>query len=206
MKFANEEKLAIFTVAYAAHGILRDLLHHGRRHDLEQLLRAGIYETARSLVDGKLSETEVNDLKSDQMFGLVASVADAIRARGSEVTPDDVPLTITNQQKQDHWSPLSRAANFLKHANRDAEKLLELDAVDTDTILMHACAAYSMVSRNPTPEMVIFYMYWLSSAPDRRAGVGDFAADIIDSLTPLSLLQRRRACAKLIRKAKKNAR
>ena len=73
MTFANEDELAIHTVAAAAYRILRDILDKRGRHDLENLYRAGLYRMAKDFVNGKLSKDELIEL---QIYDLVSAIAE----------------------------------------------------------------------------------------------------------------------------------
>jgi hypothetical protein len=54
----------------------------------------------------------------------------------------------------------SKAANFLKHADRDPEGHLVVGEVETERVLVGACAAYVDLMRMPTPEMTAYYAFW----------------------------------------------
>ena len=168
MTFANEDELAIHTVAAAAYRILRDLLEKRGRNDHEELIRAGIYVYARSLANGEMSDVEIEQLSKMHLFPIVSKMAEDIREHGDQVTPDDMIFTMSNETKSSIWRSMSKVSNFLKHADKDANKHLPLEDVDNDLLLRHACAAYATASHAPTPEMAAFYTY-SSSSPKYRA-------------------------------------
>jgi hypothetical protein len=203
MTFDTEDELAIHTVAAAAYRILRDILEKRGRHDKEELVRAGVYDAARSLAHGQMSDDEIEDLKQLQLFRLVSFVAEDIKVRGDQVTPSDVPVGLSKTEKLSDWQSMSAAANFLKHADRQPDATLPLDEVDNDALVIRACAAYAMLSRRPTAEMRVFYIDW-SLRAGHKADLEGLHLHIADTLEPLSPSRRRRACARLIRISEKD--
>jgi hypothetical protein len=124
-------------------------------------------------------------------------------ARGDNVTLDDVPLSMSGPDKTADWKSMSSAANFLKHADKDSDALLPLERVDNDTLLMRACSAYSSVSHAPTAEMVVYFIFW-SLKPGHGLDLTGEQAEIAEHLGKLNPHRRRLACARIIRKVKKD--
>jgi hypothetical protein len=199
MLFANEDGLAIHTVAGAAYRILRDMLAKRGQHDLENLMRRGLIEYARSFLKGEISDVELKDMK---ILDHVSIVAKQIRDRIDVVTEDEINLELNEKIKASHWQSMSKVANFLKHADRDTNSSLSLQDLDNERLLLHACAAYAMVSHTSSPEMVIFHLYW-SAASDRREGLDPDSVEIANFMSRLSLSRRRGACRKFIRLCKR---
>ena len=204
MTFDNEDELAIHTVAAAGYRILREILAKRGRHDLEELLRIGVYSWSESLAHGKLSDNELKYLKSLEppwVFDLVSNVADAIRLNGEKITPDDVPAFLGQEGKIQHYRSMSQTADFLKHADRDPKATLSLKDVNNSELILHASVAYYLVAHSVTPEMVFFNIY--SCTPDRRANLATDQREIAEHLDGLSPAKRRAACAKFIRMSKR---
>jgi hypothetical protein len=61
MTIANEDEVAIHTVASAGYRILRDLLNKRGKFDVEELLRLGLFAHASELVRGSPS-SNLNEL------------------------------------------------------------------------------------------------------------------------------------------------
>jgi len=202
MTFANEDELAIHTVAAAAYRILRDMLDKRGRHDLENLYRAGLYRMAKDFVNGKLSKDELIEL---QIYDLVSAIAEDIKVRGDDVKAENIPLLLNESSKKAHWQAMSGVSGFLKHADRHPEGLISLHDVNNGSLIIHACGAYAMVSRmSTTPEMVVFFLYWLATGGLATAGVGHDGlsaedAEMVGYLERLSPSRRRRECVKFIR-------
>jgi hypothetical protein len=196
MTFAHEDELAIHTVAAAAYRILRDMLDKRGRHDLEELYRAGLYNMAKDFIHGKISTDELRNL---QLYDLVSAIAEDIRVRGDDITVDEVSLSLSEVSKKAHWQAMSGVSGFLKHADRTPEAVIALKDIDNESLILHASVAYTLVSHTSTPEMAIFYLYWLAADAGRREAVNADQAEVVGYLERLSLSKRRRACVKFIR-------
>lgn len=205
MTFANEDELAIHTVAAAAYRILRDLLEKRGRFDLDELFAGGVYESARRLAAGELPQEEL-ECHPPPLQRILEAIAKDIKVKGDTLTPDDVRISLTHGDRIADWNRLSTTANFLKHADRDTGAHLSLDKVDNDEILMRAFAAYLMVvgqkrddyPLRQTPEMSAFHIWWLArhDPAQLRREHGDEFADAMQQLSPS---RRRRGCRKLVR-------
>lgn len=205
MTFANEDELAIHTVAAAAYRIVRDLLHKRGRSDSEELYAAGIYNTARLLATGEIPQAELDDLMRDapQSHDKLMAISEEIKAGGDAVTPDKIRVHMDHMDRKAEWSRLSATANFLKHADWGPTHL-SLDDMNNDEILIRACVAYVMaVGQTPdnllqTPEMSAFHIWWMSRN-DRVQLAREHGDEFADLMQRLSPSRRRRACLKLIR-------
>ena len=60
---------------------------------------------------------------------------------------------------------MNRPANFLKHADRDAGKVLDQDSLQTDTLLLVSCVTYAELGLEYTPEMNAFCRWHLAVYP-----------------------------------------
>jgi hypothetical protein len=206
LTFANEDALAIHTLAAAAYRILRDILHERGQHGPDEALRGGMYAMALRFARGELSDKEIQSIKeSASLYQTMCTVAKHINAQEAEgvaFTFDQVSVTSSKQTKLSHWQSMGKVANFLKHANTDANAILDLNDVDNDTLLFHASGAYTFASHHFTPEMAIFIMYFFQKTGS-LAGIRTDEAAFVDMLERLSPARRRQACTKVIRISKR---
>jgi hypothetical protein len=200
MTFANEDELAIHTVAAAAYRILRDMLHKRGRHDLEELIRFGFYTMAKNFLEGKI---EKDSLEKSQLYHLVSRIADTMKVHGNKLTVDNMPIFVNEASKKAHWQAMSKVSGFLKHADRLPEAIISLADVDNTALIMYACATFGVVSHALTPEMVIFNQYVAATTGITREQFSGNQRRIVDYLERLSPSRRRRACQKFIRVSKK---
>ena len=173
------------------------------KYDLDELMIAGILAWARDLAHGKMSDVEIERLKKDTtLFGLISVIAEKIKTHG-DLTRDDVSGSLPKESRISHWRSMSSVANFLKHADFDADRVLALKGINTDLLLLHAFGAFAMVSpAEVTPEMRPFYFYWMSMSED-RSDVKDEDLEFVEWLAELSPARRRRAWARYVRLLKK---
>ena len=217
MTFANEDELAIHTVAAAAYRIVRDLLEKRERFELDETITWGVYTTARSLAAGELPQAELDRIArelSPKLRDLIEATAKEIKAKGDAIIPP-IDLDLRSARIAD-WSRLSAGANFLKHADKDTEAHLLLDKINNEELLSRAIAAYLSIFSQPsdilhqkaaarqsmalhqTPAMTAFYIWWLSRHdPDHLKQ--ENGVDFADAFQRLSPSRRRRACLKMIR-------
>jgi hypothetical protein len=202
MTFANEDELAIHTVAAAAYRILRDILHNRGQHDLEELLRAGVHAYARELVDANFSNDVTERLEDLGLFDLILPIAQTLHEAGTPDSLDYMSLRIPDNWKIGHWRSMSQAAGYLKHADRNEEQLLSLGDIDNDTLMILACGSYAMATHRPTAEMIVFHIFWAASRGIRE-GLEPETAEIADWLSKRSPSRQRSACARFVRLSKK---
>jgi hypothetical protein len=83
----------------------------------------------------------------------------------------------------------NQPANFLKHANRDADKALNPATLETDHLLLEACALYMELGFEPTPEMYAFSRWHLAVYPHDEGDRIVTAAGVVHSLERTAQLQ-----------------
>src|SRR4029077_7590074 len=95
----------------------------------------------------------------------------------------------------------SAPANFLKHADRDADALLAAANIDHEMFLMSACGAYVHLMKIPSPEMMALVALW-SAKNEAVPVVHDPARELVNQLVSMNEQDRCRACAEWVRKFK----
>ncbi|MBI3374243.1 MAG: hypothetical protein HY017_21170 [Betaproteobacteria bacterium] len=80
-------------------------------------------------------------------------------------------------------------ANFLKHADRDAAETLNLATLETDHLLLEACARYRDLGFEPTTEMYAFCKWHLAAYPHEEEDRIETAVGAVDSLDRTAKLQ-----------------
>ena len=84
---------------------------------------------------------------------------------GEEISDDKLQRWIT-QFESKHFQPhLNRPANFLKHADRDPQSVLDQDDLQTDLLLLGSCITYANLGLDYTPEMKAFIRWHLAVYP-----------------------------------------
>ncbi len=162
MLLANEDSLAIHTVTAAAYTVLRDLLKHRGRYDLEELLKAGIYRSALEYAEGLVAREQLDVFyKGDNLSQeIIINIAKEIR-EGRVSSPEEmkIEISIGEAWRKKYKQDLAEISNFLKHADRDPHESMKINQVDYIELLSHAASAFAMLTKELTNEMrVIMYL------------------------------------------------
>jgi hypothetical protein len=158
MFFAKEDELAIHTVASAAFRILRDLIKKRGKNFADDVLRVGIYAMAQQYAEGALPKDMLKLLENTQMMAVIEYILDNERAQADNF--DLSRIVFRGDRTNDRRAWPSKAANFLKHANRDSEEHLALNEIKNEDVLIGACIAYSELMKMLTTEMMAFIAFW----------------------------------------------
>lgn len=80
-------------------------------------------------------------------------------------------MSIEPKLERQYWSDTNRAANFLKHADRDAEQALNLEAVDNRLLLMKCFSAYQDVAPDDlSNEGIVFQAFVCANNESYKPG------------------------------------
>jgi len=91
--------------------------------------------------------------------------------------------------KKWHQDGTSKPANFLKHADRDADKALNSATLKTDHLLLEACVLYVSLGFELTPEMSAFSRWHLAVYPHEQDDGIKTAAGFVHTLERNAQLQ-----------------
>jgi hypothetical protein len=195
MLLANEDDLAIHTVAAAAYGILRELKEakQHRRKELNDRLAGGIFAFASDLASGKIDGLPKGIAESKVLSDIIANISAQIRA-GKVQNEKDVARLLSIVDEKKYWKNFNRAAEFLKHADKGADAFLPMDAIDTDMLLISATSAYVEIMGRPTSEMIVYFVF-------RGIDIDAFSPKL-RAIAAQPTEKRRRACLALLRELK----
>lgn len=91
------------------------------------------------------------------------------RQQFGETIPNEKLQILTAQFEKKHFRPhLNRPANFLKHADKDAGKVLGEDSLQTDLLLLVSCVTYAELGLEYTPEMKTYCRWHLAVYPHQN--------------------------------------
>jgi hypothetical protein len=130
MYFAAEDALAIHTLASAALRVLRDLLGRNKQDLTTETIRGGMIEIARAYLQGALPEDETESLGRSGFMRVIERLSEAIR----EGDLDRIQINVKTGREVDRLFWPSGSANFLKHADRDAEAVIDEGEVKNDIL------------------------------------------------------------------------
>ena len=186
MVLADEDELAIHTVAAASYKILRDVKKKRDQEALEDQLGYGIFTVASDYASGKLEELPDwvrNDPDTKSFFeGLVES----IRSSEAQSVDDALRIEIDQHAVKKFWGTFDLPANFLKHANTDPQASKSLDEFDNLTLILMACSAYIDLMKVPTTEMVVFHVFRATKTGEKQGMRQPYQgwADRLEALEP----------------------
>jgi hypothetical protein len=201
MFFVKEDELAIHTVASAAFRILRDVTQRRGKNYTAQMLRNGVYRIARLYAEGKLPKEELKLIENTGLMSIIENILDDVRAQGDKFDRSRIGVGLGKAAEQRVWP--SKAANFLKHADRDAEEHLPVHEIENESVLMGACTAYLELMRTATPEIMAFFAFWGAKNDADLEDVGAEVQGLLLKLRSVEEPARHSLCEKFIRHAKK---
>jgi len=137
--FMEEDELAIHTVAAASYGLLKDLKRDRGVSEAADVYRTTFFYLVRDFRRGTLPAHMTSD---PTMMAEIQRIADTLSPITADSKISDVKVTIPPALEKSYWNESNRAANFLKHADRDSDGTLSLDDVDNRLLIMKCCSAY----------------------------------------------------------------
>ena len=155
MTLANEDELAIHTVAASAYRVLRDIKQKRGRSDAFDLFARGMFAIAEELAAGKRDPIPATFVPP--LVQIVESIRDGIlsgRINSFEGIP---PVKVSDERR--FWYDFNKPFNFLKHGAADSEDALDLRELNNEELLMRACAAFHDVAKRMSPEIEIYFIY-----------------------------------------------
>lgn len=197
MFFAQEDDLAIHTVASAAYRLITDLKNSRGRDEVADYYLVSVFYVVRDFHRGTLPSHFTDDPEAMKWIREMAE-----RLPITEDTKlEDVRVSVSQDTARQYWLKRNKIANFLKHADRDAQSHVPLDEVDNFHLLLQAVASYiDLVQDDLGAEGLILWLYsfvvdgtW-SQLPreHHRAMAGEIAAqDSEDRLAACSFAIRK---------------
>jgi hypothetical protein len=141
LHLANEDALAVHVVASSAYRLLRDVAEQRGHDHLEDLFGLTLYYLGRDYLAGAIPSWA---RETPFLADAAKTVGEAIRS-GQVSGPADVELSLSAEWKRQRWREINAAFNFLKHADFDASKSLDLSSVDVENTLGPACRLFHVV-------------------------------------------------------------
>ncbi len=156
MFFAEEDELAIHTVASAAYGLIKDLKRKRGKEEAADQHLISIFYAIRSFRRGSLPPYLADDPSA---VAAIEELAAQLPIR-ADSTLDEVSLSIPSEMVKEFWSGRTKVANFLKHADNDFAKGLSLDDVDNPKLLMQVLSGYTdLVHGDYGIEGLVLWLY-----------------------------------------------
>jgi len=142
--FANEDELAIYTVASAAYRLISDLKAARGMNEAADSHLVSIFYVVRSFRRGTLPR---HISENAEMMRWVMEMAEQMPIT-ADSTPDEVTVSIGAEAERAFWRSRNEASNFLKHADKDAQAHIGLDKINNLSLLMQTMVAYTDLVKN----------------------------------------------------------
>jgi len=107
------------------------------------------------------------------------TLRDLAEANGNCKWHESIKKIIRPGKEKEFWKAVNSSANFLKHADKDPDDLLEIDCRAVDLCLSACCTYYYSLGYEPTDEMKVLSAFVIIMYPDLL--VEDSARDLITS-------------------------
>ena len=143
MYFQPEDELAVHTVAAAAYGVLKDIKKSRGLSEAADSYLVSIFYVVRDFRRGTLPRSKMDD---PIFMAEVKRLADQLSPITADSKLSEVRASIGPDLERQYWNDTNRSANFLKHADRDAENALPLETVDNLLLLLKSVSAYHDVA------------------------------------------------------------
>ncbi len=172
MYFQSEDELAVHTVAAAAYGLLKDIKKSRGMNEAADSYLVSIFYVVRDYRRGTLPPHMTGDSVFMKEVTRFAEVLSPITA---DSKLSEVRASIGQELERQYWNDSNRAANFLKHADRDIGQALAAEAVDNRLLLMKCLSAYQDVAPDDLGnEGVVFQAFITANNDSYQMGGSSF--------------------------------
>lgn len=196
MYFAEEDELAVHTVASAAYRLIADLKRDRGGDVAADSYQASVFYVIRDLRRGTLPEK----LTSDPEFMAWANTLAEQLPITANSKYEDVKVSISTDLERDFWRDRNRTANFLKHADRDVGSSIVEDEVNNELLLMQCYEAYKDVAHDELgDEGIVFQAFVAAGNEALPLGERD---QLIQRLSSVDLANRRTVCSRILTELK----
>ncbi len=203
MLFSDEDELAIHTVAAAAYRVVRDLREKRGHPEIPKEAEAvGYFFLAKAIAEDRAHSVPqaLRDLaNADPQIRKLVDHLRKLRKEGHSIEPTDFAMSTFGSNERAHWAKMSQVANFLKHADRDDQRFLQLSKMSNEELLMGACTSFVHLTKKLTPEMNLFMLKaWADDPKEGSSGLQGMDAAIVKSLQSIKPEMRKRACLEIL--------
>lgn len=121
--FAEEDELAVHTVASAAYRLSADLKSERGRDEVADFYLVSVFYVVRDFRRGTLPAHFTDD---PEAMKWITEMAEQLPITESSKL-EDVRVSVSSETARQYWLKRNKVANFLKHADRDSRAHVSLD-------------------------------------------------------------------------------
>lgn len=195
MFFKREDELAVHTVAAAAYGLLKDIKASRGMSEAADSYLTSIFYLVRDYRRGSLPAHMTSDV---EFMAKVEAMAVQLMPITADSKLSDVRVSIGPVVERQYWNETNRAANFLKHADRDADGTLSIEDIDNNLLLAKCYCAYQDVAPDDLGnEGLVFQAFITTNNPAYLPGNSSFDSLIL-SMRKVSADRQHELCYRAI--------
>jgi len=195
MYFLKEDELAIHTVASAAYGLLKDLKCNRGQSEAADSFHTIIFYMVRDFRRGTLPAHITCD---PSLMAEIERIAVQLSSITADSKRSDCQVTLSPSLEKQHWSQSNRAANFLKHADRDTDGTLALGIIDNHLLLLKCWSAYRDIAPDDLGnEGFVFEAFSAANNPSHQVADSNFDS-LVESMRRVPSDHLLEFCYKLI--------
>lgn len=148
MYFLEIDPLAIHVVASCAHNIFADLLSARNKDPTVHGVLYGLFRAARDLNEGAMTEDELF-AKGIGPIETVQELSEFLRLHPN-FDIDEMETSAPKEFARAYWADRRRSYNYLKHADRDGNSLLDESTINNEAVILDAmnCAQHLNMKHN----------------------------------------------------------
>ena len=156
MFIAEEDELAIHTVASAAYRMICDLKSQRGRVEAGDYYLTMVFYAVRDYRRGTLPSYLADD---PETMKAIRKWAEQLPITASS-RYEDTEVSVSPNVEREFWTIRNKVSNFLKHADRDAISQISMEEVDNLFLLMLAQGSYlDLAGRDLGPEGHVLLVY-----------------------------------------------
>jgi hypothetical protein len=139
-------------------------------------------------------------MTSDPSFiAEIETIANQLSLITADSQFSDVLVAISPTLERQYWNDTNRAANFLKHADRDTDGILPLEKLNTRLLLIKCSCAYQDVAPDDLGnEGLVFQAFVAANNPAYQVGDTSFDSMVV-SMQKMPAERQSATCYKIIR-------
>lgn len=194
MFFAGEDELAIHTVASAAYSVLSDLKAKLGQDEVGDYHLTSIFYAVRDYRRGTLPTYLSEDPETMKCIRELAEQLPIVASTNIK----DITATVSSDVAKKFWQQRNKVANFLKHADRDAQSHVALDDVNNLHLLMQALSAYiDLKCDDLGAEGLVFWLYFRVTSGIKE-GLPQKFQEVAAKLEAIGSIERLKLCSAMV--------
>lgn len=160
MYYLEMDALAIHTVSSAAHNLFADMMRNRGKEPTIHGIDYGLYRLARDVNDGVIGQSEI-DCWGKEVASLVDERVAILKANPS-FNIEEMSTSAPSHFQKTFWNKKRKAYNFLKHADSDAQSLLDFGSINNEDIIFEAISWSMHLNATYSPAKHFFFCTMLA--------------------------------------------